>query len=187
MILRDRNFALTSFLFDHKYWFAFLKRGHPEKLLPVISLLFDFHSWISWFFGPLNGSHFGNITFFVFSRKFPGKFQFASIQKFRNFVEWKTSLLSDCSLKYTHAELKFSLREDVNYRKEKSLTDSYLALFSQSVDEIVCSCVVDVWNQNRRILRNGGLWIFVHWNLTKQGGNMWTGPREKLKRGKSRS
>jgi len=33
------------------------------------------------------------------------------------------------------------------------------------VDEIVCSCVVDVWYQNRRILRNGGLWIFVHWNL----------------------
>ena len=41
----------------------------------------------------------------------------------------------------------------------------YLALFGQSVDEVVCSSVVNVWYKNGRILRNTGLGIFINWNL----------------------
>lgn len=172
VILRDRDFALMSFPFDHKYRFAFLKRGQTEKFLPGIFLPFDFHYSISRFFGPLNGSYFGNITIFLFSRKFPRKFPSASISKVPEYCSGMENELYSpiVPLKYTQAKQKFSLWEDFNYGKEKT-NDSYLALFGQSVDEIVCSCVVDVWYQNRRILRNGGLWIFVHWNLEKQGGN----------------
>lgn len=85
MILRDRDFALMSFPFDHKYWFVFLKRGQTEKFLPLIFLPFDFHYGISRFFGSLNGSHFGNIIIFVFSRKFPRKFPSAPISKVPEF------------------------------------------------------------------------------------------------------
>ena len=41
----------------------------------------------------------------------------------------------------------------------------YLVLFGQSVDEVVCSSVVNVWYKNGRILRNTGLGIFINWNL----------------------
>jgi len=129
VILRDRNSALTSFPFDHKYRFAFLKRGQPGNFLPGISVPFDFHPGISRFFGPSNGSHFGNLTIFGFSGKFPRNFHLRPFQKFPNFlVEWKAPLLSDCSLKYTHAKPKFSLREDFIYRKKRRLIATLLCL-----------------------------------------------------------
>lgn len=66
----------------------------------------------------------------------------------------------------------------------KKANYSYLALFGQSMDEIICSCVVDIWYQNRGILRDGGPRIFIHRNLYNQDEHRLTGPREKLKRAK---